>query len=824
MVLTMAKRNLALVVVFGAGCSDGVIVIGFIFFVALSILLGVVAVLFYRRLQAYHISNDRLSDHCSLLRAFIDAGNNLIYLKDEKLRYLFVNKAFLRFYDIKEENAIIGKDDFSISKKQFARLKRDNDRAVLNEKRLITDEIRWQDHIYQTIKFPVKLVNGAYGVGALVRDITEEYNSRRIISKSAECNEILYDIFSNIDIPAEKEEGYILTAKEYDYILAAALRLTESASGIILYCEEENRRCHRFLEGEGENAVSEKTALAIAEGMFSENKNRTRGPLIANDPARKLKNYSAGGANIARMLAVPFVRGGDMKFVVALFNKPYDYDDIDVDQLSILLRGLWNNLMYKRSTDELKIALKQITSSEARLQLILDSTVEAICGIDIDGNCVFCNNSALKMLGYSAHSELIGRKIHDIIHHSRPDGTRITPDRCKIYKSIREGAVARSENEYFFRKDGSSFAVEYNSYPQYQNGVIVGAVLTFHDISKRKKAEEEIIYLSYHDPLTGLYNRRFFEQELKRLDVKRNLPLSIILGDVNGLKLTNDVFGHAAGDEILKEAANIFRSACRADDIVARWGGDEFIVILPQTPNSAAMKIADRIRSAYDKIVHKLLKYTISLGCATKVSEDEKIDWVLNRADELMYLDKTSNAKSTDYENIKYIYEKLHLENPRNKEHADNVVRFSLKIGEALGFSEAELSLLRDAAYYHDIGKIALKNIESQNGPDYRKHPTVGFRILSISEKTMEIAKYVLNHHERWDGTGYPKGLQGEAIPLLSRIVAVAEHYDNLRRNKEHMLPRDEALELLAEKAGTFFDPEIVEAFIEIMHKEEIDS
>ena len=88
----------------------------------------------------------------------------------------------------------------------------------------------------------------------------------------------------------------------------------------------------------------------------------------------------------------------------------------------------------------------------------------------------------------------------------------------------------------------------------------------------------------------------------------------------------------------------------------------------------------------------------------------------------------------------------------------------------------------------------------------------------------MEIAKYVLNHHERWDGTGYPKGLQGEAIPLLSRIVAVAEHYDNLRRNKEHMLPRDEALELLAEKAGTFFDPEIVEAFIEIMHKEEIDS
>ncbi len=403
------------------------------------------------------------------------------------------------------------------------------------------------------------------------------------------------------------------------------------------------------------------------------------------------------------------------------------------------------------------------------------------------------------------------------------DGTTVPASRCKIYESLSKGKVVNGEDERFTRKDGTSFAVEYNAYPQIQNNVIVGAVVTFNDISKRKKAEDEIIYLSYHDPLTGLYNRRFFEQELKRLDVARNLPLSIILGDVNGLKLTNDIFGHAAGDEILKEAANVFRSACRADDIVARWGGDEFIVILPQTTAEDAAKIASRIRSAYDKISKRLLKYTISLGCATKETEDVKIDWILHRADELMYLDKTANAKSADYENIKYIYEKLHLKDPRNKEHADNVVLFATKIGEALNFSAAEMSLLREAAYYHDIGKIALTAIESENGPDYRKHPTVGFRILSVSERTMEIAKYVLNHHEHWDGTGYPKGLKGEAIPLLSRIVAIAEHYDNLRRNKEHMLSREEALDALAEKAGTIFDPDIVDAFIDLMSKEPID-
>lgn len=818
MVIPISNSMINIIAVFGAGCADTLYLVVFILFFALLVALSVVTYLIYRKNQVYQASKTRFSDHEYLLRAFIDADNSLIYLKDEKLRYLFVNQAFLRFYEMKDEAAVIGKDDFAISKKEFARMKRENDLKVLNERRLITDETRWRDHIYQTVKFPVKLMNGAYGVGALVRDITDEYQSREIIRKSALCNEILYEIFSNIDIPTEEEETRYLTETEFDYILGGAIRLTGSESGVLVYCKDDEHPCHRYIAGE--NPVDEETACALAKQLLA---GGSPDALIINEPEKQLKNISTSAANINRLLAIPFRRGDDLKFVTILFNKPYKYDDIDVTQTEVLLRGLWNNLMYKKSTDELKAAIQKITNSEGRLQLILDSTVEAIIGIDVTGKCVFCNNSALMMLGYDNHSELIGRKLHDIIQCSRVDGTTVPASRYKIYESLSKGKVVNGEDERFTRKDGTSFAVEYNAYPQIQNNVIVGAVVTFNDISKRKKAEDEIIYLSYHDPLTGLYNRRFFEQELKRLDVARNLPLSIILGDVNGLKLTNDIFGHAAGDEILKEAANVFRSACRADDIVARWGGDEFIVILPQTTAEDAAKIASRIRSAYDKITKRLLKYTISLGCATKETEDVKIDWILHRADELMYLDKTANAKSADYENIKYIYEKLHLKDPRNKEHADNVVLFATKIGEALNFSAAEMSLLREAAYYHDIGKIALTAIESENGPDYRKHPTVGFRILSVSERTMEIAKYVLNHHEHWDGTGYPKGLKGEAIPLLSRIVAIAEHYDNLRRNKEHMLSREEALDALAEKAGTIFDPDIVDAFIDLMSKEPID-
>ena len=110
-----------------------------------------------------------------------------------------------------------------------------------------------------------------------------------------------------------------------------------------------------------------------------------------------------------------------------------------------------------------------------------------------------------------------------------------------------------AKDEVFWRADGTSFAAEYYSYPQLKDGKVIGAVVTFMDITERKKAEEKIRYISFHDSLTGLYNRTFFEEELKRLDTERNLPISIIMGDMNGLKLTNDIFGHTAGDMLLKK-------------------------------------------------------------------------------------------------------------------------------------------------------------------------------------------------------------------------------------------------------------------------------
>ena len=146
-------------------------------------------------------------------------------------------------------------------------------------------------------------------------------------------------------------------------------------------------------------------------------------------------------------------------------------------------------------------------------------------------------------------------------------------------------------------------------------------IILDEEINERTKREKEISYLSYHDVLTGLYNRRFYEEEIKRLDTERNLPISIIIGDVNGLKLVNDAFGHDKGDELLQKAAAAIQSACRTDDIVARWGGDEFVILLPKTKTEEAEEIVNRIKELYSKEHVNAIQcqYFIWLGYKEKI-------------------------------------------------------------------------------------------------------------------------------------------------------------------------------------------------------------
>lgn len=514
---------------------------------------------------------------------------------------------------------------------------------------------------------------------------------------------------------------------------------------------------------------------------------------------------------------LPQIRNDEFNRISVSFNKMADTIHMLVNDLEATVR---------ERTAELQAANDSLRQSRNDLRLILDSTAEGIYGIDTNGACTFINNSGLKLLGYERHQDLLGKKIHEIIHHSTRGGSPISIDKCNIYDAFMKGKCAHEDDEVFFRADGTSFDVEYHSYPQYKDGKVVGAVVTFVDNTEHKINEEKIRYLSFHDPLTGLYNRSHFNENLKKLDSKENLPISVIFGDVNSLKLTNDIFGHSAGDALIVKIAEILKKVCRKEDIIARIGGDEFIILLPRTHAIDAEKIMKRINLRLSEVQVATIKCSISMGCDTKLTEDQDISIVMQNAENNMYQEKALVRRSTNSDIVNTIISTLHNRCPREKQHSENVSELCQSIGRAMKLSETKVKKLGEAGYLHDIGKIILdEDLLNKEGEltenemkQMQQHSIIGYRILNLFDDTLDLAEGVYSHHENWNGTGYPKGLKGKEISETGRIIAVAEAYDTMtNRFTKNPLSKEEALQKMKELAGVTLDPEITAIFINTM-------
>jgi diguanylate cyclase (GGDEF)-like protein/PAS domain S-box-containing protein len=349
------------------------------------------------------------------------------------------------------------------------------------------------------------------------------------------------------------------------------------------------------------------------------------------------------------------------------------------------------------------------------------------------------------------------------------------------------------------------------------------------DITARKQKEEEVIYLSFNDVLTGVYNRRFFEEEKKRLDTGRQLPLSILIADLDGLKLINDGFGYSSGDYMLKEAAALIKQTCRAEDIVARIGGDEFCVLLPQTDGDVAKTIVNRIHQAFRNTPLRLGNATIvpsiSIGYATKTSSAMSMEEVIASAEDSMRKRKLLNRKSVRSDLINTIKATMLEKSHETAEHAERMATLSVAIGEAMGLSNDELFDLELAATLHDIGKMSIDHqILSKPGKlteeewlMIKQHPETGYRIANSTTELVSIAEYILCHHERWDGSGYPQGLKGDEIPLISRIVSLVDSFDAMTENRPYRssFTMEQAKAEIINNAGSQFDPAIVSIFVE---------
>jgi diguanylate cyclase (GGDEF)-like protein/PAS domain S-box-containing protein len=287
-----------------------------------------------------------------------------------------------------------------------------------------------------------------------------------------------------------------------------------------------------------------------------------------------------------------------------------------------------------RDITDKKKAEEQIEEGRSRIEAVLHSTADGIYATDKEGNILMYNNKFLEL--FNIPKKVIDLKTYDeLLEYIAEQVTDVDGFLRKINE------LEKSEIECIdiinFR-DGRIY--ERSSCPLRQNNIIKGRVWSFRDVTEQKKAEEKIWYLSFHDKLTSLYNRAYFEEELKRLNTQRQLPLSIIFCDVNGLKEMNDNYGYERGDELLRKVAQILKNCFRNEDVVVRWGGDEFIIVLPLTDSKTADDIIERIYKKCDQVSRPDFPVSVAIGRAIKEKINQNIDMVINTAEKRMLMKK----------------------------------------------------------------------------------------------------------------------------------------------------------------------------------------
>ncbi|WP_338834114.1 hypothetical protein MHLNE_04700 [Moorella humiferrea] len=285
-----------------------------------------------------------------------------------------------------------------------------------------------------------------------------------------------------------------------------------------------------------------------------------------------------------------------------------------------------------------KILEEELQRLMAEKSLILDSLTEMVAFLDRDMHVIWANRTAGQSVGKNPE-ELFGAKCHEIWQ-----GKSAPCPRCPVVQAMETGQVCTGE---VASPDGRFWSITATPVKD-KDGKVIGAVEATLDITERKRYEEQLRFLSLHDSLTGLYNRAFFQEELKRLSGSREYPITILVADLDGLKLVNDTLGHAKGDELLQACAGVLKTSLRRSDIVARIGGDEFAAILPKTGEKTGEDLAQRIRSAIEASnkEHPELPLHFSIGVATCQNAAESLEETFKKADDLMYRNKLQNRAS----------------------------------------------------------------------------------------------------------------------------------------------------------------------------------
>ena len=538
-------------------------------------------------------------------------------------------------------------------------------------------------------------------------------------------------------------------------------------------------------------------------------------------------------------------------------------------------------------THQKKIELELLTS-EQNYRTILDSFADPIHVVDRQLKVLFTNN-ALKNFNLSLglKPEITGKTLFQAYPFLSKNKVKTEYD--NVFKTAK--TLITEEVTTIGKKE---LHTETRKIPVIINGMTVRLMTTLRNITKIKTSEKDLISLNealkksnnkleqllIMDSHTGLYNHRYLDKSINAEFLRakhESIPLSVIFIDLDYFKSINDLYGHQFGDTVLCQFAQKLKKFARREDTIIRYGGEEFIILCPNTESAAAKTMAQRIRNSINFAHFGFKKKNVKLRTSISVTsfpDDhassalemiETADRILNKAKEQggnrvfsladLKTSKPENTKSKKKEESKieitYLKEKMErlhkranqslieavfafaktieLKDHYTGEHVERTVHYATEIAKQLEMSKEDIMHIRQAAILHDLGKVGISErillkpakLTGKEFEEIMEHPLIGADILRPIHLLHDILPYIMHHHERWDGKGYPQGLKGNNIPMGARVICVADTYQALISNRPYRkaYKKSHAIKIITEESGTKFDPKVVSAFLKVVDK-----
>lgn len=794
----------------------------------------------------------QLSHNHNTLMAFFNAIPESAILIDTEGKVVMANEITSKRLGV-EHNSFIGQNVYDYLPKKLTRSRKKVVKKVITEKTHQVIEDKRGKNLLRSHIFPVLGEGGAVKkIAIIAEDITKE----------KEREEKLKRLNNTLDTIKQVQTSFLSgkeTTETFYRLLELFIDMTESEYGFFdEVLEGDDGKLYKRSLAISDISWDEKSkklykSLASKDYEFRNLDNlaglpvKTKKIIISDDVSSDKRSGGVPGGHpaIRSFMGIPILFKDKVIGVIGVANRDGGYDlkelggfiELFLSSCIGILSYIKNERLKKKYFEMLQSENLKLRELEEKFKTVADFAQDWEIWLDNEEKLIYMSPSCEYITGYKAREffEDPGL-IYEIVEQEDKKAFKEHEEKIHSVWNTRQLDLQNASSRFEYRiadKQGKIRWVEHLCRPTYSSdGTFSGVRISNRDITDKKLVEERLRYFSFHDKLTGLYNRAYFDEELLRLDNPRYLPISIIMADINGLKLINDAFGHKEGDKLLKRTAKILKMSCRAGEIIARWGGDEFVILLPQTEAKRVSEIISTIKSLCIKTRVTKLPISISAGYSIKTDIKKKNSSVLIEAEDHMYRNKLLESRSCHSQILESLKRTLIENSIETEEHSRRVSEQSVLLGETIGLPEDKLVDLRLHASLHDTGKVGVKHeilkkkekLTPQEWEAIKKHSEIGYRIANSSPILSSISRNILHQHEWWDGSGYPGGLKGIEIPLLSRIVAVVDAFDAMTSDRPHIRRRSrpEAIEELKRYSGVQFDPKIVKAFLKLIEEDKI--